>query len=640
MTGPVGVALDLAENHGLSVFPCWELDHTTNARGEPTGRKAPRTEHGFKDATRDVETIRAWWRQWPDALIGVATGRASDLYVIDVDPDGLPFYESRADDFKAQRRHKTERGWHLLYRNAGLPNTGSTLIRGVDTRGEGGYCIWWPATGLAATGELDDRGELPLWVRDRLARASTKDRTAAPAVASPPSQPGTDRSRDLLRLVAADVAKGLTDQQILEARRHHEHAQDQSDPDRAVRRCIERAREDDQKKTSHLETCVAEMRADLEAGPDAIDAAQPPAEIVEKLFFACGSNLAASGGTGKSTLKLIEAVHIVGGGRLYGREIVKQRPCVFVVAEDGADHGRYLLRRILDDGVALGAITPRHADMAKRGIHFIGWPRERFGPIAIVERDGSASPAPIFGALAELLAPLDPSCVTLDPLALLAPTEDAGNTADAVVASMLHTLGQRLGAHVEAVDHVAKHIARGGIVDQYSARGSSAKTDNARTARVLTRVTPGEIPPGMPPALTPEIVAAGDALRLDTVKLNYARRPPPVWLHRRGFWIDALPCASAEDVANARAVEDRRRRDADVAAVVAAIRTARARGEYPTGRTLEDGGVLSTDGERLPRSRLRTAISAAISTGHARLQPLPAELRAGQRREYLEAPTP
>lgn len=405
-------------------------------------------------------------------------------------------------------------------------------------------------------------------------------------------------------------------------------------------RQIDDVEHDAPRKPTHLETCVAEMRADLEAGPDAIDAAQPPRAIVDGLLFACGSNLAASGGTGKTTAKLIEAVHILSGGRLYGREIVKQRPCVFVVAEDGADHGRYLLRRILEDGVALGAISERHADMAKRGIHFIGWPRERFGPIAIVERDGSASPAPIFAALAELLAPLDPACVTLDPLSLLTPTEDGGNTVDAVLASQLHTLAQHTGAHVEAVDHVAKAVARGGIVDQYSARGSSAKTDNARAARVLTRVTPGEIPPGMPPALTPEIVAAGDALRLDTVKLNYARRPPPVWLHRRGFWIDALPCASAEDVANARAIEDRRCRVADVAAIVGTIRAARARGEYPTGRTLDDGGVLAASGERLPRSRLRTAITVAIATGHVRTVPLPPALRAGQRRDYLEAPTP
>ena len=186
--------------------------------------------------------------------------------------------------------------------------------------------------------------------------------------------------------------------------------------------------------------------------------------------------------------------------------------------------------------------------------------------------------------------------------------------------------------------NVAKAVARGGIVDQYSARGSSAKSDNARTARVLTRIVPGEIRAGMPPQLTPEIVAAGDALRLDVVKLNYSRRPPPVWLHRRGCWIDALPGASAEDVASARSGEDRRRRDADAAAVIAAILVQRGRGGYPTGRSLDDQGVLDASGERMPRARLRTAISTATASGHVRVVPLPVDLQRGQRRDYLDVP--
>ena len=36
--------------------------------------KKPLTEHGFKDASRDEEAIRAWWDKWPDANIGI--GRA------------------------------------------------------------------------------------------------------------------------------------------------------------------------------------------------------------------------------------------------------------------------------------------------------------------------------------------------------------------------------------------------------------------------------------------------------------------------------------------------------------------------------------------------------------------------------------
>jgi RecA-family ATPase len=388
--------------------------------------------------------------------------------------------------------------------------------------------------------------------------------------------------------------------------------------------------------TSQRERILARMQTDLERRPERLQQAEPPASIVHGYFFACGSNLAAGGSTGKTTLRLCEAVQILGGGRLYGYDVVKQRPAIFLVGEDGLGYYDFLLSRVLADGVALGAISQRHADTAAAGIHFIHWPREDFGPIAHIDRDGSAAPSDAFAALVDALRPYDPSIVALDPLSLFTPSEDAGNTIDAIVSSMIHRLAQTLEAHVEAIDHVAKAVHRGGVIDQFSARGSSAKTDNARMARSLTRITPGDIPSNMPPGLTPEIVAAGDALRLDVTKMNYARRPPTVWLRRRGYWIDALPRVSAEDSAAARLADERRRREADVAAVVEAVRAARARGEYPTARAVEDNGVVSADGERLPRSRLRVAITSATKGGQLRTVALPPELRAGQRREFME----
>ena len=392
--------------------------------------------------------------------------------------------------------------------------------------------------------------------------------------------------------------------------------------------------------TSKREQLMTQMRADLARGPERLQHAEPPARIVDGYFFACGSNLAAGGSTGKTTLRLCEAVQILGGGRLYGYEVVKQRPAVFVVGEDGLGYYDYLLGRILNDGVACGAISQRHADMAAAGIHFVHWPREYFGPIAHIDRDGSAAPSEAFSALAEVLRPYDPSLVTLDPLSLFTPSEDAGNTADAVISNMIHRLAQSLGAHIEAVDHVAKAVHRNGIIDQFSARGSSAKTDNAREARSLTRIMPGDSGAEIPPSLTPEIIAAGDALRLDVTKMNYARRPPTVWLHRRGYWMQAVPRVSAEVAAAARLAEERRRAEDDVTALIDALRTARSRGEYPTQRNLEDSGVLTTGGSRMPRTRLRAAITLALSAGSVRALPLPADLRVGVRRDFLEPTAP
>ena len=62
-------ALALAER-GIPVFPC-----------KPD--KKPYTENGFKDAATEPSVVTGWWRQWPDALVGVPSGHK--FVVLDLD---------------------------------------------------------------------------------------------------------------------------------------------------------------------------------------------------------------------------------------------------------------------------------------------------------------------------------------------------------------------------------------------------------------------------------------------------------------------------------------------------------------------------------------------------------------------------
>ncbi|MBI1209282.1 MAG: hypothetical protein GC191_18595 [Azospirillum sp.] len=60
---------------GLPVFPMV----ATN------GRKVPTTEHGFRDATRDVDLIAAWWGPNQGWLVAMPTGAITGRVVLDVD---------------------------------------------------------------------------------------------------------------------------------------------------------------------------------------------------------------------------------------------------------------------------------------------------------------------------------------------------------------------------------------------------------------------------------------------------------------------------------------------------------------------------------------------------------------------------
>ena len=75
-------------SYGFRVFPLHSVRNERCTCGHDCGKDAakhPRVAGGFKAATTDAEQIKAWWAKWPDANVGIATGRASRLVVFDVD---------------------------------------------------------------------------------------------------------------------------------------------------------------------------------------------------------------------------------------------------------------------------------------------------------------------------------------------------------------------------------------------------------------------------------------------------------------------------------------------------------------------------------------------------------------------------
>ncbi|MHB1808106.1 MAG: bifunctional DNA primase/polymerase [Solirubrobacteraceae bacterium] len=128
---------------GLAVFPC------------VPAAKRPLTDHGFRDASVDPQQVAAWWRRWPEANIGLATGRPDGFDVVDVD------VRRSGSGFAALRRARAAGvvdGWAAMVRTpsggvhfyfpARAEAQGSwSLARDahVDFRGRGGYVLVPPS---------------------------------------------------------------------------------------------------------------------------------------------------------------------------------------------------------------------------------------------------------------------------------------------------------------------------------------------------------------------------------------------------------------------------------------------------------------------------------------------------------------
>lgn len=166
-----------------------------------------------------------------------------------------------------------------------------------------------------------------------------------------------------------------------------------------------------------LASIRAAIRADLEAGPAAVDAAEPPRFIQYPHLPEAGANLCAPGETGKTALALNEKIRVACGMPVYpGAEVANQGPCVLITAEDGASRARYVLQRALADGVDNGQLTEAAAAHAKQAVRIIGWDSVRYGRIVKVDpQTGEMYRSPVYDALLELLAPVKPLYITLDP---------------------------------------------------------------------------------------------------------------------------------------------------------------------------------------------------------------------------------
>lgn len=153
----------------------------------PLHGKVPyKDSHGHREATTEEERIARWWTHHPGANIGLPTGEASGVLVLDMDmPEGYYSMKMLVRDFGSlpdTRRSRTANGGlHYFYR---YPQDGTTYpgtvglhqLIGLDVRAEGNYVVLPPSRLYGRKYYTWPRPELPIaqapqWLLTLLSKA-------------------------------------------------------------------------------------------------------------------------------------------------------------------------------------------------------------------------------------------------------------------------------------------------------------------------------------------------------------------------------------------------------------------------------------------------------------------------------------
>lgn len=203
-----------AQGLGFAVFPAQPWDKKPYYDRELI-------RYGLKSASRDCELIEAWWRRWPNALIGARTGADAGCIVCDIDrKDGR---DGAAE--LAKRGYRLDETWiarsrsgglHAYYRHPGweVRNAGGGKrwpLPGVEVRGDDG-CITLPGArdGYRWTkwrpGRMDQPAPMPGWL-DRVLRERDQP---PPRIIVPTSvQVSSAYARAALEGIAAEIREAM-----------------------------------------------------------------------------------------------------------------------------------------------------------------------------------------------------------------------------------------------------------------------------------------------------------------------------------------------------------------------------------------------------------------------------------------------
>lgn len=351
-----------------------------------------------------------------------------------------------------------------------------------------------------------------------------------------------------------------------------------------------------------------------------------PEIIVESLLLMDACGFVAPGGTGKTTLAIYEAIHIILGRELWQRRVSKPGRILFLTAEDS----RQIVTTRLNHICKTLELTPAEFEIVADGFYIEDLSMIGARLVGTDPKSGAIRATKLVSEIVDRYRDLALSLVHLDPASLLGPGEQSGNDGMSELMRAARRIAGETRAACQIVHHVAQAVARNGIQDQYAGRGGTAFADNSRGQRQLVRIKDRSYEFDgrryrMPDEITDEHMAEGDVLAILVHKLSYVKLDPrPIFILRRGY-------SFRQFEAEQGAVKVHRSFDEQTQLLVAFIERELAQGVTHSGKSVE----ARADEIGLTQKRIRDLLAVGLEGGAFAWQ---ASAQKGGKQRHLVVP--
>lgn len=600
-------------------------------------RKVPLIKGWKERATTNPVTQQEWQAEHGERIKfwAVPTGMSNNLLVLDVDVKGGGLETVKKYQIPTTTTQKTmSGGTHYLFK---YPNDGKIygnrvgFDSGLDIRGEGGYIAYYGVDSTPAA-------EAPAWLLEQALNKpkelvkledavrvcpeivkSILDNAVSEIIDAPDGE-----SNNVLNVKSFEVGQLITSGSIDKDYAYNElfkAAKLRGKPDYEAQATITSGLEGGTKKplTSPFGNSKPELTCPIIKPPEPVrwtpkffteyDLKNQSKLRKPQLFKDWSTEdihlTTADGGTGKTTLKLCEAISLALGERFLGFECKAPGRTLYITGEDTEDKLGAMIGAIMRQ-MGLFEDTPENKEkVLKIRTSIVVKKDSDLCLIAKTKENFLAANGEAMKKVMEAVEDIRPKLIVFDPIASFWGSESAVNDMSKAVSKFMSALVERSNACVDMINHMGKASSTNKDMSQFAGRGGSGLPSHSRVSRVLRPLFDDEYT-----EMTGMILNDGESAMLCNVN-KFSDGSP---LYNKPFVILRNNYLFSRVILTEGKVKEEQEKMSDMERVFTFIKGERINKKHPTKDVII--GSIMYSGDKISKDRVSKAISLLTYTGH------------------------